>query len=224
MEQTIINALMSCALFRDINEQELSSILLNCHCKTVTFRRQDCYCLSGDVCRNVDIVVSGEMVARMIGLSGRQVEVIRIRCGDIIAPCFIFASDRRLPVEIEPAETTRLLRLSPTTLDALVDRHSTIRRNFIRLLSDISSYLADKIGFLSLMTAREKIIRFLRSEAAAQRSHRITLNLSRQRIADSFGIQKFSLMRCLAELAREGVIRVEGKIVEIVDWGRIVRG
>ena len=221
MEQNIINALKGCSLFLDINEQELSSILHNIHHKTIVFHRHDCYCLCGDVCRNVDIVVSGEMVVRMTGLSGRQVEVTKARRGDIIAPCYIFATDKRLPVEIEPSEPTTVLRLSTVTLDKLVETNAAIRRNFIRALSDIATFLAERISFLSLMTAREKIVRFLRSEAAAQKSLHLTLSLSRQRIADSFGIQKFSLLRCLADLSRQGIIRVEGRRIDILDIRRL---
>ena len=221
MEQNIINAMKGCSLFQDIGEQELSNILNNCPHKTITFIRNECYCLCGDMCRNVDIVVSGEMVVRMTGLSGRQVEVTKEKRGDIIAPCYIFSTDKRLPVEITPSERTTILRLSTDTLDNLVERNATIRRNFIRVLSDIATFLAERISFLSLMTAHEKIICFLRSEVTAQHSLHLTLSLSRQRIADSFGIQKFSLLRCLADLSRQGIIRVEGKVIDILDIRRL---
>ena len=221
MEQNIINALKSCPLFLDIEGQELSSILHNCNYKTIVFNRHDSYCRCGDVCHNVDIVVGGEMVVRMTSMSGRQVEVTKARRGDIIAPCYIFATDKRLPVEIESSEPTTVLRLSTGTLDKLVETNATIRRNFIRALSDIATFLAERISFLSLMTAREKMVRFLRSEIAAQKSLRLTLSLSRQRIADSFGIQKFSLLRCLADLSRLGIIRVDGRRIDILDIRRL---
>lgn len=221
MEQTIINALTSCQLFHGIGEHNLRDILHGCRHKTIVFHRHDCYCLCGDVCRNVDIVVSGEMVVHMTSLSGRQVEVTKARRGDIIAPCYIFATDKRLPVEIEPSEPTTILRLSTGILDKLVETNATIRRNFIRALSDIATFLAERINFLSLMTAREKIICFLQSEAAAQKSLHLTLSLSRQRIADSFGIQKFSLLRCLADLSRQGIIRVDGRRIDILDIRRL---
>ena len=221
MEQTIINALTECSLFRELNEQEISAILRDCKYKTVTLERQEAYCLPGDTCRNVDIVVSGEMAVRMTGVSGRQVEVIRIKRGNIIAPCYIFATDRRLPVEIDAIEKTNLLRLSVETLSSLIEKNAIIRQNFIRTISDIGSYLAEKISFLSLMTAREKVVYFLRSEAMSQRSLHLTLSLSRQHIADSFGIQKFSLLRCLADLVRQGIIKVDGKRIDILDVRRL---
>ena len=221
MKQNTMNALERCPLFEGMDATDISLALEQSGCKTVRLVKRDTYCLSGELCRHADIVTSGELVARMTGMSGRQVEVIRIRPGDIIAPCFIFSTDRRLPVEIDTASDVELLRMSPEALATLTDTYPTIRRNFIRTLSDISSYLASKIGFLSLMTVREKVVYFLRTEAAAQRSMRLRLDLSRQRIADSFAIQKFSLLRCLASLADDGIIRIDGKEIEITDIRRL---
>ena len=221
MQQNVINALTKCPLFRDIGEQEIASIIGQTDTRTVRLPRHYTYCHSGDQCRHADIVMDGELAARMAGISGRQVEVIRIRQGDIIAPCFIYSSDRTLPVEIETVADTQILRMSPGTLSALADNNPVIRRNFIRTLSDISAYLATKIGFLSLMTIREKVAYYLRTEAIEQRSLHLRMDMSRQRMADSFAIQKFSLLRCLAGMVEEGIIRIDGKEIEIVDIRRL---
>ena len=143
-------------------------------------------------------------------------EVISLRCGDIIAPCFIYASDKRLPIDIEAQTDTTILRMQPSALQQMVDADACVRGNFIRCLSDIGSYLASKIGFLSLLTVREKVAGYLRSEAALQKSLHVRLDTSRQRLADSFAIQKFSLLRCLAEMEQQGIIKVDGKEITIL--------
>lgn len=221
MEQTYKDALIQCPLFEGMSQKEIVFELGSIPYRIIRYARNDIYCLCGDDCRTVDIVTSGEMVVRMTGVSGRQVEVLRLRSGDIIAPCFIFSSDRLLPVEIVATENTQLLRMSPEALEHLIDMSSHIRHNFIRTLSDIGAYLATKIGFLTLKTVREKVVYLLRSEAIAQHSLKLTLSRSRQCIADSFAIQKFSLMRCLAELEEEGIIAVNGKEITILDARRL---
>ena len=42
------------------------------------------------------------------------------------------------------------------------------------------------------------------------------LGRSRQQIADSFGIQKFSLIRCLNQLQAEGLVEVPGKDIRLL--------
>ena len=40
--------------------------------------------------------------------------------------------------------------------------------------------------------------------------------MSRQELADHFSIQKYSLQRALNELQESGVIRIDGKTIEIL--------
>lgn len=102
-----------------------------------------------------------------------------------------------------------------------MESNPTICRNFIRAISDIGSFLASRIAFLSLLTVREKVAYYLRSEAAAQHSNVIRLNESRKIIADSFGIHKYSLLRSLAEFVKEGVIKVNGRDIVILAINRL---
>ena len=43
--------------------------------------------------------------------------------------------------------------------------------------------------------------------------------MSRQELADHFGIQKYSLQRALNELQESGAIRIDGKTIEILSGG-----
>jgi CRP/FNR family cyclic AMP-dependent transcriptional regulator len=70
---------------------------------------------------------------------------------------------------------------------------------------------------LSLFTVREKVAYFLVKAAEHQQSRTITLDKSRQEIADMFGIQKFSLLRCLSEFVANGAIKIEGRQITILN-------
>ena len=157
----------------------------------------------------------------MVSLSGKQVEVTRLRPGNIIAPAFIFAKDNSMPVSVETDASVTLLRMTPQTLKQLIDRDEDIRMNYIRTLSNIDVFLTHKMKVLSLFTVREKVAYLLLERAGEQNSDTIHLSRSRQEIADSFGIQKFSLLRVLNEFEKEGVIRVDGKTIEIIDRSRL---
>ena len=53
--------------------------------------------------------------------------------------------------------------------------------------------------------------------AKEQQSRTIKLSNSRQEIADTFGIQKFSLLRCLSEFEDNGAIKIDGKQITILN-------
>ena len=157
----------------------------------------------------------------MAGLSGKSVEVSRLVPGNIIAPAFIFAQDKRLPVSVETDVDTQVLRMSPQELKRLIDTEETIRMNFIQSLCDIDVFLTRKMRILSLLTVREKVSYFILTAAKEQGSDTIRLDKSRQEIADSFGIQKFSLLRSMSELVEAGAIQVDGKTITIIDRGKM---
>ena len=89
--------------------------------------------------------------------------------------------------------------------------------NFIRVLSNINAFLTKRLKVLSLYTVREKVAWLLLERAGEQGSNVIRLLRSRQEIADSFGIQKFSLLRVLADFQKEGAIKINGREITILD-------
>ena len=126
-----------------------------------------------------------------------------------------------MPVSVETDKPTLIFRLQPSTLKYLIDTNEIIRMNFIRTLSNINVFLTKKMRLLSLLTVREKVTSFIIETAHKQQSNVIKLDKSRQEIAESFGIQKFSLLRCMSELVEVGAIKVEGKIITILDKNKM---
>ena len=172
-------------------------------------------------CRNADIVVSGVLVCRMASLSGKLVEVSRLRVGNLIAPAFLFAKDKTFPVSVETEGEVNILRMSNETFEKLLRSNWQLTENFIRVLSNINAFLTKRLRVLSLFTVREKVAWLLTEMAAEQGSDTITLSRSRQQIADSFGIQKFSLLRVLSDFQKAGAIRVYDRQITIVDRGKM---
>lgn len=217
MDQNILKALSTCQLFHGIDSQEIEAILGGVGHKLVRYDKKDIYILAGMPCKYADIIVQGEMITRMVSLSGKTVEVSRLGTGDIVAPAFIFSNDRTIPVSVETDTETFILRFLPSEFEKLIDSDIRLRRNFIQTLSNIDVFLTKKMRVLSLFSVREKVAYFLTDTAKKQGSRTIQLDKSRQEIAESFGIQKFSLLRCLSELVDMGAIEVNGKKITILD-------
>lgn len=217
MTDNVMKALRTCPLFAGMSEVEIEMTLGVVSHQVVTLPSHEVYALAGMPCKYVDIVVSGVLICRMAALSGKQVEVSRLHCGNLVAPAFVFSKDRSLPVSVETDCRVELFRMKPETLKALIDTDETIRMNFIRILSNIDVFLTQKMKVLSLFTVREKVAYLLLERAGEQGSNEITLTRSRQEIADSFGIQKFSLLRVLADLEKEGAIAIKGKHITIIN-------
>ena len=217
----MLNGLCACSLFQGMSPEDINQLMSLVGYKLVSYKKKDIYLLAGMPCKFADIVIEGQLVARMVSLSGKSVEVSRLNAGDLLSPAFIFAHDNSMPVSVETDKPTLIFRLQPSTLKYLIDTNETIRMNFIRTLSNINVFLTKKMRLLSLLTVREKVASFILETANKQQSNVIKLDKSRQEIAESFGIQKFSLLRCMSELVEVGAIKVEGKTITILDKNKM---
>ena len=101
MEKDIINALATCPLFAEMDFYEIENLLDSVQYKLVTYAKKDIYGITGTPIKYADIVVKGEFKAKMMGLSGKIVEVSRLTSGNMIAPAFIFSKENKLPVTVE---------------------------------------------------------------------------------------------------------------------------
>ena len=221
MEQRVLHALTKCPLFAGMTSVEIEVSMAGVSYSIVNYDSHDIYALTGMPCKTLDIVVRGVLVCRMSSLSGRQVEVSRLREGNLVAPAFIFGKDNSMPVGVETDTDVTVLRMQKPVFRSLIGTNEQIRDNFIRVLSNINAFLTHRMRVLSLFTVKEKVAYLLLERAGEQGSNVVHLSRSRQEIADSFGIQKFSLLRVLADFVKAGAIRINGREVTILDRSKM---
>lgn len=217
MEASMYEILTNSPFFNGLTAKEIKELLQTVNYKIVEYPVKEIYTLAGMPCKYADFILKGELISRMTGLSGKQVQIDRLKACVLIAPAFIFAKNNAMPVSVETAQHTTIMRMMPSELKHLIDTNERIRMNFIQLLSYIDVFLTQKLRMLSLFTVREKVAYFLMKAAKEQQSRTIKLSNSRQEIADTFGIQKFSLLRCLSEFEDNGAIKIDGKQITILN-------
>lgn len=217
MEASMYEILTNSPFFNGLTAKEIKELLQTVNYKIVEYPAKEIYTLAGMPCKYADFILKGELISRMTGLSGKQVQIDRLKACVLIAPAFIFAKNNAMPVSVETAQHTAIMRMIPSELKHLIDTNERIRMNFIQLLSSIDVFLTQKLRMLSLFTVREKVAYFLMKAAKEQQSRTIKLSNSRQEIADTFGIQKFSLLRCLSEFEDNGAIKIDGKQITILN-------
>ena len=217
MEVSMYEILTNSPFFNGLTAKEIKELLQTVNYKIVEYPAKEIYTLAGMPCKYADFILKGELISHMTGLSGKQVQINRLKACVLIAPAFIFAKNNAMPVSVETAQHTTIMRMMPSELKHLIDTNERIRMNFIQLLSSIDVFLTQKLRMLSLFTVREKVAYFLMKAAKEQQSRTIKLSNSRQEIADTFGIQKFSLLRCLSEFEDNGAIKIDGKQITILN-------
>ena len=78
-----------------------------------------------------------------------------------------------------------------------------------------------KIYQLSLRSLQGKIADYLLQIYLKEGNKRLQIDSSWKELADRFGVNRQSLARSLAQLEEEGLLRVEGKSIEILQPHRM---
>ncbi len=190
MKESIFVTLQKCTVFEGFTPEEIREAL-----SMVSYRMVELAAYGKPMCWQecpADMPTSlsrGEMIARMSGLSGKQAQIERLGESMLIAPAYIFAHNNEMPVSVETSKKTTLLRMRPSELKLLIDTDERIRWNFIQHLSRIDIFLSQKMRMLSLFSVKEKVAQYLIKMATEQQSRTIRLDVSRQEMADIFGIR-----------------------------------
>lgn len=215
MNTETLDGLAACPLFEGISREEIIEMMHTVRYRVVNYQKGELILKAGEPCLQAHIVVSGEVSASLMGPSGRTIRITMHHSGNMLAPAFLFAKDNRYPVTVQAMQETQVFRLQSHDLESLIERDPRVAKNYICIVSNIVSFLTKKVGMLS-MNVREKLTMFLKEEQERQQTDRIHVPMSRQALADHFGIQKYSLLRCLKEMQKNGSIAVEGKYIRIL--------
>lgn len=222
MEKNTLKALQQCPLFEGFTAKDIEQMMDNIPYRLVRFEKKELFLSAGTPCKYADIVVTGEVIARMEGSSGKYMQITSKPVGSLLASAFIFGKNNIIPVNMMASKPTTILRMTPNSMQVLLNIDERFRFNFIQLLSAFCDNLARKVRMLTLHTVREKVAIFLIEQARLNNSDNFILQKSRQEIAESFAIQKFSLQRCLKEFAAENIIQLNGKQITILNKNKLM--
>ena len=218
MERYVLKALQSCLLFEGFSAKDIEQMMGCVPYRLIRLDKKEVYLSAGTPCQFADIVVAGEIIARMVGPSGKYMQITSRPVGSLLDS----AKNKIVPVNMVASRPTTILRMAPDSMQMLLNIDERFRFNFIQLLSAFCDNLSRKVRMLTLHTVREKVAIFLLEQSRLNKSDDFMLQKSRQEIAESFAIQKFSLQRCLKEFAADGMIQRNGKQIIILDRDKLM--
>ena len=218
MDIETLEGIRKCPLFEGLTDNEVIDLMHTVRYRVTRLYKGDFLFVAGEDCLHANILLDGEVVAYLEGASDRYIRMSTFHAGNMFAPAFLFAQVRRYPVTVQATTNTKVLRILSADFERLLELDSRLAKNFTVILSNLIAGLTKKVGML-LLSVRDKIIFFLKEEQRRQQSNTIRLSMSRQELADHFGIQKYSLQRALNELQESGAIHLDGKTIEILSGG-----
>ena len=215
-EERYIEILKTSDLFKEMKESEIEVFLSSNTYKIKEFNKSDIFALAGDKVNHLMVVIEGNLIARMVSESGKYIQIEKIGRGRVIAPAMLFSTDNGFPVNVIPEERVIVFFMHKESFIKALRQSEQLLYNFMRIISDINRFLTDRIHTLSLKSIRGKLAAYIIEELENQKSKQtISIQLTRQELADKFAISRQALSRSLSELEEEGLISVNGREIRV---------
>ncbi len=217
----MFETLIQCPVFAGLNQDELELLFGKTHHFTKSYEVGEIAAFSGETVNYLMVVLEGSVKGEMQDFSGKVIKIDDIRAPRVLASAFIFGKQNKFPVNVMANEKTRILFIPKYEFMKMLQADIRILQNFLNVVSTQSQMLASKLKFLSFKTIKGKIAQYILSLARPDRDY-VELTMTQNELAEQFGVARPSLARALGEMADEGIISVERKMVRILDRKRLI--
>jgi len=232
-DKNLLGLLRECSLFYGMSDDEIYLALSGHMGRSKSYVRGSLLLQAGEEVRFLHILLKGIVKGEMVDYVGKVIKIEDIVPPRPLAPAFLFGKENRYPVNITTAEDAELLSIPRDRFLIMLQQSEKLLLNFVNIVSSRGQFLSNKIKFLSFSTIKGKLAQYLLDLATQADSDSFSLAHSQAQLSELFGVTsnlrtassylistsaRPSIGRTISELNREGIIRTEGKQVEICDF------
>nr|WP_297349240.1 fumarate/nitrate reduction transcriptional regulator Fnr [uncultured Glaciecola sp.] len=144
--------------------------------------------------------------------------------GDIIG--FDALKDNKHASYTQALETAMVCEVPYDTLDQMSIKFPKLRQQIMRFMSAEIKHDHDLMMLLSKRSAAERLLHFLidlsqRFEERGFSAKQFNLSMTRNEIGNYLGLTVETISRLLTRFQKEELIKVDGKLISIVDFNRV---
>jgi CRP/FNR family transcriptional regulator, dissimilatory nitrate respiration regulator len=209
--------LEKCPLFVRLNSNTISELLESITYKTKDYKKDETIANSDEECRSMLIVIEGSVRGEMVDFNGKVIKIEDIESPRPLAPAFLFGANNRYPVSIIANENAKILSIPKDSVVKLLQISEIFLTNFLNLISNRAQFLSGKIRFLSFQTIKGKIADLLLQMHKTSGSLDLILPKSQNELAELFAVTRPSFARAIRELDNQGIIKTNGRNIQIID-------
>jgi CRP/FNR family transcriptional regulator len=203
-------------IFRALDDATIEEIRKRCQEKV--YLRNEVVFLEGDPPRGFFLVRQGAVKIYKVGDGGRE-QILEIEgVGRSVAELPVF-DGLPYPASCAAMEDAVLLTIPLREFHALLDRHPAITRAIVASLSQRLRRMVALVHELSLVDVRGRLAELLLQLAGDREV--VELPWTNQEIAARIGTVREIVSRTFSRMVQQGVIRIEGRSVHLLERERL---
>ena len=205
-----IKVLKKSALFTDIAEKDITSMLNCLMMKQKKYDKNEYIIDSTKKIYEVGIVLSGRINIIREDYWGNRNILTTLEKGELFGEAFACTQTNLNLFSIVAAEKCEILFLNYQKIISPCHRacifHSQLIQNMLYLVAKKNIMLTTKIEHLTQKTTRKKILSYLSSIAIKQGSNIFTIPFNRQELADFLSVERSAMSAELSKMQKDGLI------------------
>ncbi len=203
-----ISLIMKAPFFKGMDEEKVLAFLLSPQNARRSYPPKSFIAMQGDICRSLYLLSEGKVRTSMVNDEGKQLTIETLEAPLLLAPAFVFSMENRFPVNVEVVDKCEVFLINKELLLEFLHQNPVVMLNFIRLLSNRSSLLSQRLNQFALQDLKSRLLDYVRVHHSIK---------SQQEVAQILGVARPSLARALAELIEERKIKINGKEILVCE-------
>ncbi|MDI9590592.1 MAG: Crp/Fnr family transcriptional regulator [Acidobacteriota bacterium] len=208
----------SCPPFAGVGHEDLGDALDLLGARLRTFSQDELLLRIGDPIAQAGLVLEGELEGSFMSERFDQVDMVRLTPGQMFGEALACLGEAS-PMQIRAARESTVLFLDVATLLRTDHACPTAQRLLVNLALDLArkdAYLNRKVRIISQRSMRDRVLMYLRGLPTAGDGS-VHVPLTRTELARYLNVNRSALSRELGRMGDEGVIRVDGRHVLVLD-------
>lgn len=214
-----LNTIIKTHLFDNIDKKEIPNILNNFKSQKKLYEKGNIIIDMGDKVEAIYLILNGKIEISKEYDDTRKNIVNILESGDIFAEAMALSTNKISQITAISLSKSEILKINIKYIfDNNLEKNKNIFiENLLKIISDKNKFLSMKNDILSQKSLRSKIILYLEYMSNMQKSEKINIPYSRDKLAEFISADRSALSRELNRLAKEKMIELNGNKINIID-------
>ncbi len=216
----MLERLKKSPLFAGMSDSDITNCLECSNAKIVPYEKDQIIFLQHELPEKLYVLLDGSIAVCSDSVLGkRNIVAAFTQPGELFGEVFLFIEKNEYDNYAQAAEGATVLEMPKRFLYQSCANncgyHTKLISNMLSILAQKAYYLNKKLQIVSGSSLRQKIARALYQNSSADGS--VKLGMNREELADYLNVARPSLSRELMKMQDDGLIKVSGKRIVILD-------
>lgn len=214
-----LNTIIKTHLFDNIDKKEIPNILNNFKSQKKLYEKGNIIIDMGDKVEAIYLILNGKIEISKEYDDTRKNIVNILESGEIFAEAMALSTNKISQITAISLSKSEILKINIKDIfyNNLEKNKNIFIENLLKIISDKNKFLSMKNDILSQKSLRSKIILYLEYMSNMQKSEKINIPYSRDKLAEFISADRSALSRELNRLAKEKMIELNGNKINIID-------